>query len=537
MSANLLYDRFQGLTDVDWSTFADQEYPRWNATTGKFEGAAVSGAVGANPSASVALSVVNGVATTFMRSDAAPPLSQAIAPTWTQQHQFTPANGLTNAVTVNTWTASGAAATALTVNASTGAAANYAAAFMGGPVGIGTTAPVAKLAVTSGITIGATYAGLYAPTSNGLLVEGNVGIGVIASFPLELIGGANGSAVGPLLVRGLASHTIGVAFTLDAVAGGGKVYSYCATGPAAAAGAGAFTLYNGTDARYDFTMTSTGHWNFARNFYTDVAQLTVIPTASTVIGQVIRGAASQSANLQEWQNSAGTALAVVDASGKCGIGAAGGPDRLLHAESSTALTNTISYVQRLSHVTSGIPAAGIGLGLEFEQETSANNNEVIAIIEAVTTDVTATSEDGDLVFKVMAAGAAAAEQFRIASDGGLFAQTLLQQSAAGLVVEWDSTTKELYAETSSLRFKEQVEEYVPRCRLSDLRPKRWRDKATGRREIGLIAEDVFKLLPDLVVCGPDGLPLGVKYHKLAVLLLERVQQLERRLENAALRTA
>lgn len=56
-------------------------------------------AVGANPSASVGLSAVNGVAATFMRSDAAPALSQAIAPTWTATHTFTPASG--RAITAN----------------------------------------------------------------------------------------------------------------------------------------------------------------------------------------------------------------------------------------------------------------------------------------------------------------------------------------------------------------------------------------------------------------------------------------------------
>jgi hypothetical protein len=40
----------------------------------------------ANPTASVGLTAVNGVATTFMRSDAAPLLSQAIVPTWTGKH-------------------------------------------------------------------------------------------------------------------------------------------------------------------------------------------------------------------------------------------------------------------------------------------------------------------------------------------------------------------------------------------------------------------------------------------------------------------
>lgn len=50
---------------------------------------ATGGATGANPSASVGLAVVNGVATTFMRSDAAPPISQSITPTWTGSHTFT----------------------------------------------------------------------------------------------------------------------------------------------------------------------------------------------------------------------------------------------------------------------------------------------------------------------------------------------------------------------------------------------------------------------------------------------------------------
>jgi len=42
----------------------------------------------ANPTGTVGLVAVNGVATTAMRSDGAPPLSQAIAPTWTDLHIF-----------------------------------------------------------------------------------------------------------------------------------------------------------------------------------------------------------------------------------------------------------------------------------------------------------------------------------------------------------------------------------------------------------------------------------------------------------------
>jgi hypothetical protein len=55
--------------------------------------AAPAGSTAGNPSASIGLSAVNGSASTFMRSDAAPALSQAIAPTWTGKHTYTATAG------------------------------------------------------------------------------------------------------------------------------------------------------------------------------------------------------------------------------------------------------------------------------------------------------------------------------------------------------------------------------------------------------------------------------------------------------------
>ena len=55
----------------------------------------------ANPTGSVGLSAVNGSATTAMRSDGAPALSQAISPTWTGQHQWTVARSVASAAGAN----------------------------------------------------------------------------------------------------------------------------------------------------------------------------------------------------------------------------------------------------------------------------------------------------------------------------------------------------------------------------------------------------------------------------------------------------
>lgn len=61
--------------------------------TGGMLATIIGGALATNPTGTVGLSAVNGTATTYMRSDAAPALSQAITPTWTAQHTFTAASG------------------------------------------------------------------------------------------------------------------------------------------------------------------------------------------------------------------------------------------------------------------------------------------------------------------------------------------------------------------------------------------------------------------------------------------------------------
>lgn len=72
-------------------TGGDQGSGTINAASGIYvNGAAIAPA---NPSASIGLSAVNGTASTFMRSDAAPALSQAIAPIWTGQHIFQGGSG------------------------------------------------------------------------------------------------------------------------------------------------------------------------------------------------------------------------------------------------------------------------------------------------------------------------------------------------------------------------------------------------------------------------------------------------------------
>jgi hypothetical protein len=89
---------------------------------------------------------------------------------------------------------------------------------------------------------------------------------------------------------------------------------------------GSFYLYTGSALPIEFynggtkrlIVESNGNINIggATGAGSSLAKLSLFNTASATIAQVVRGAASQSANLQEWQSSAGTVLARIASTGQ-----------------------------------------------------------------------------------------------------------------------------------------------------------------------------------------------------------------------------
>lgn len=144
-------------------------------------------------------------------------------------------------------------------------------------------------------------------------------------------------------------------------------------------------------ANFSFVGSDGSAWQPAARI---VAQADTAASAGIVPGRITQHTVDSTGTLLERTR--------LDSSGNYGVGAT--PDRRLHSEVDDATTNAATYALRLTHTTTGTPANGIGVGMEFEVETSASNNEVGARISAVTTDVTSTSEDFDIVLEAMAAG-------------------------------------------------------------------------------------------------------------------------------------
>ena len=73
-----------------------------------------------------------------------------------------------------------------------------------------------------------------------------------------------------------------------------------------------------------------------------------------------------------------------------------------------ATANNVGYPINLIRTTSGTPAAGLGIGLDFFIENAANNNVEFGAIEVSAGNITTGSEDGTLTVKLMNVGVSTA---------------------------------------------------------------------------------------------------------------------------------
>ena len=152
-----------------------------------------------------------------------------------------------------------------------GATNNYALIVpsAGGSVGIGTTTPVSKLDVEGGVSIGVTYSGTTAAPTNGVIIEGNVGIGQSSPPTNAKLAIRNGHLQ--------ISQTTAPTVAAHANAGTGASASLSASSNDVA---GAITLTSGTSAFGTGTQATV---TFNRS-YTTAPIVILTPTNATAAG-------------------------------------------------------------------------------------------------------------------------------------------------------------------------------------------------------------------------------------------------------------
>ena len=162
------------------------------------------------------------------------------------------------------------------------------------------------------------------------------------------------------------------------------------------------------------------------------------------------------------------------------------------------------------YITNGIVFAGANL--------TNVNNYIKASGSGATRQTEFFTEDGS---------SGSAVRMRLYS-GGMILDTLGTTSGTDLVVDGSNV---VHKKSSSRRYKKDIKDsLVPTDKLYDLRPVdfEWNEKSAteGKKDIGLIAEEVAETLPEIVNYNNDKTPESVSYDKLSVILLMEIKKLK-----------
>jgi hypothetical protein len=514
----------------------------WATLPGSFTGFA-------NPTATLGLTAVNGSATTAMRSDAAPALSQAIVPTWTGAHTFsgnpvtltaaTPTKGIlltdsaaalnaktTNVnnaggtLTVSSVTDAGAVTTNLLSSTRTGAAwstlnfgnatDNPAYQFLGtGTLTAAAFVPSSASAPTNGMYLSAantlgwatnSAARMTLDATANLVANGNVtGAALIPSGSTVPVNGDYLPAANTLgwSTASTQRGTLNSAgnWVMLAPSSGNTLQIGGVTGGTAVnvinstSGSGSeafFAMTNNTDANLVFSISQAGAASKFSSFG---------PSTATALNLVTGGSTRLSAS--------GTGNVTINAPG-----------------SGTALTVNSASAAVGQYISAG---AGQGATLGFQSNASAKEYRIGAVTSATTFDI----YDNTAGASRMSISTAGAVTFPSVSTTASAANAFLDNAAGN----------NLLRSTSSIRYKQDVHTMpldVAERAIDKLRPITYRSKAAADdpKEVhfGFIAEEVDEVEPRLVqytTMAGVKVPDGVQYDRMTVILMAEVQELRK----------
>ena len=113
-------------------------------------------------------------------------------------------------------------------------------------------------------------------------------------------------------------------------------------------------------------------------------------------------------------------------------------------------------------------------------------------------------------------------KFKIAVGSGAFAasEAVIVDTSGNLSILGTLT------EASSLAIKENIETYSPSLEMiSKIRPVRFNKKKSKKKEVGLVAEELAEMFPELVETDEKGNPSGVNYSRAVAVLLHGFKEL------------
>jgi hypothetical protein len=192
----------------------------------------------------------------------------------------------------------------------------------------------------------------------------------------------------------------------------------------------------------------------------------------------------------------------------------------------SAADDNTAVGQRALVTTTGGSNTAVGRNALSANVTGSGN---IAVGAAAGQSITAGSNNIDIGNSAPGDESAAIRIGTAGTQTAAFIAGISGATSSGGVAVFVNAGGQLGTATSSLRFKEEVEEIgAASGGLMRLRPVTFRykpsyDDGSNLLQYGLIAEEVAKVYPDLVQYDRDGRPLAVRYHFVNAMLLNEVQ--------------
>lgn len=235
--------------------------------------------------------------------------------------------------------------------------------------------------------------------------EGNVGIGTVAPWAkLEVWGEAAHPAL--FRVRGDALNWVGTIFDW-AMTDGSNAFGLSISGYNQSSNKIIRLSFSGSlsgiqvEAGADDVMKFFNRIKFGGGISSELHNNLVI-----LLNQHTNGGANKAIKFQTFQNGIQTAM-IIEETNRVGIGTnISNPASRLHVLESDAATNSVTNVLTLGHNTSGTPAAGFGIGIPLQLESSTTENRDAALISArwlVATDASRMSQYDVDVYEIATA--------------------------------------------------------------------------------------------------------------------------------------
>jgi hypothetical protein len=120
---------------------------------------------------------------------------------------------------------------------------------------------------------------------------------------------------------------------------------------------------------------------------------------------------------------------------------------------------------------------------------------------------------------------------RHGSTGSIFVCRYESVIKADINTSGDLSIAGTLSEASSLALKENIEDFTPSLDIiNKIRPVKYNKKKESKKEIGLIAEELAELFPELVDRDNEGNPSGVNYSRAVTVLLGGFKELYKEIE-------